>query len=231
MSEKTHLKEKSTDPAVQEMIEQAEKQNVSTVWDRYATMTPQCGYGDTGLCCRHCLQGPCRIDPFGEGPETGICGASADVMVARGIDRAIAAGTAAHSIHLPKRCLEVGIEPDFFMKTLHHDRYWSAHPEENRDEWIVNVQSSQDHNQQHDNIWCVDAQETAAFFKTCKIPWIAYKIMAAGAIKPEDGFRYAFENGADFTCVGMFDFQVIDNANIVHDTLNAGLKREREWYG
>ncbi|MFC1812552.1 anaerobic carbon-monoxide dehydrogenase catalytic subunit, partial [Thermodesulfobacteriota bacterium] len=54
---------------------------------------------DTGLCCRHCLQGPCRIDPFGEGPEAGICGATADVMVARGLDRAIAAGTAAHSGH------------------------------------------------------------------------------------------------------------------------------------
>ena len=53
----------------------------------------------------------------------------------------------------------------------------------------------------------------------------------SGAIKPEDGFRYAFENGADFTCVGMFDFQVIDHANIVSDTINSGLKREREWYG
>jgi carbon-monoxide dehydrogenase catalytic subunit len=62
-------------------------------------MTPQCGFGDTGLCCRHCLQGPCRIDPFGDGPSVGICGATADVMVARGLDRAIAAGTAAHSGH------------------------------------------------------------------------------------------------------------------------------------
>ncbi len=91
--------EKSLDPAVRQMIVKAEKENVTTVWDRYETMTPQCGFGDTGLCCRHCLQGPCRIDPFGEGPKTGICGATADVMVARGIVRAIAAGTAAHSGH------------------------------------------------------------------------------------------------------------------------------------
>ena len=88
-----------------------------------------------------------------------------------------------------------------------------------------------DHNQQHDNIWCVDSQDTAAFFKTSKIPWIAYKIMAAGAIKPEDGIKYAFENGADFACVGMFDFQVIDNANIINNTLNADLNRERNWFG
>ena len=90
---------KSTDPAVQEMIAKAESMNVVTVWDRYEAMQPQCGFGDTGLCCRHCLQGPCRIDPFGDGPDKAICGASADVMVARGLDRAIAAGTAAHSGH------------------------------------------------------------------------------------------------------------------------------------
>ncbi|GAI13165.1 unnamed protein product, partial [marine sediment metagenome] len=46
----------------------------------------------------------------------------------------------------------------------------------------------------------------------------------------EDGFKYAFENGADFICVGMFDFQVIPNANIVTDVLNSKLVRERSWF-
>ena len=90
---------KSADPAVQKMIAKAETMDASLVWDRYGAMVPQCGFGDTGLCCRHCLQGPSRIDPFGEGAKTGICGATADTMVARGLDRAIAAGTAAHSGH------------------------------------------------------------------------------------------------------------------------------------
>ncbi len=45
------------------------------------------------------MQGPCRIDPFGEGPQVGICGANAGVMAARGISRAVAAGTASHSGH------------------------------------------------------------------------------------------------------------------------------------
>lgn len=98
MWEKEGLK-KSLDPAVNEMIQKAKRENIETIWDRYEKMVPQCGFGDTGLCCRHCLQGPCRIDPFGEGPKEGICGATADVMVARGLDRAIAAGTAAHSGH------------------------------------------------------------------------------------------------------------------------------------
>jgi len=99
MTDAKDILEKSTDPAVRQMIEKAGQMGVTTVWDRYEAMLPQCGFGETGLCCRHCLQGPCRIDPFGEGPDTGICGATADVMVARGLDRAIAAGTAAHSGH------------------------------------------------------------------------------------------------------------------------------------
>jgi carbon-monoxide dehydrogenase catalytic subunit len=99
MAQNKEAMDKSLDPAVRQMIAKADAINATTVWDRYAAMTPQCSFGDTGLCCRHCLQGPCRIDPFGDGPSEGICGATADVMVARGLDRAIAAGTAAHSGH------------------------------------------------------------------------------------------------------------------------------------
>lgn len=109
------------DKAVVEMIAKAEDENVITVWDRLEAMEPQCGFGDTGLCCRHCLQGPCRIDPFGDGPSTGICGATADTMVARGLDRAIAAGTAAHSghaRHLAHTLLKMaqGMAPDYSIK-------------------------------------------------------------------------------------------------------------------
>ncbi len=99
MLDRRDFPSKTLDNAVVEMIAKAEDEGVTTVWDRLEAMEPQCGFGDTGLCCRHCLQGPCRIDPFGDGPSTGICGATADTMVARGLDRAIAAGTAAHSGH------------------------------------------------------------------------------------------------------------------------------------
>src|SRR5512143_4361861 len=99
MSADNSFESKSLDPAVQQMIVKAGEKGITTVWDRYEAINPECGYGDSGLCCRHCLQGPCRINPFGDEPKTGICGASADVMVARWLDRAIAAGTAAHSGH------------------------------------------------------------------------------------------------------------------------------------
>jgi len=93
------------------LIEVAKKADVTTVWDRYQTMQPQCGFGQTGLCCRFCWKGPCRIDPLGNGPTHGICGASADTIVARQFARMCAAGAAAHSEHgrhIALTLLEIG---------------------------------------------------------------------------------------------------------------------------
>lgn len=92
--------DRSVDPATQHMLRIAEKQGRETAWERFEKQLPQCGYGELGLCCRHCNMGPCRIDPFDEtGPQKGVCGATADTLVARGLLRMIAAGAAAHSDH------------------------------------------------------------------------------------------------------------------------------------
>ncbi|CCH50252.1 anaerobic carbon-monoxide dehydrogenase catalytic subunit [Pseudodesulfovibrio piezophilus] len=77
----------------------AEQNGIDTPWDRYEKMLPQCGFGELGVCCRICWKGPCRIDPFGNGPDRGICGATAEVIVARNLIRMQAAGAAAHSEH------------------------------------------------------------------------------------------------------------------------------------
>ncbi len=122
------------------------------------------------------------------------------------------AGIGAHSLDTVIGCVEFGLEPDFWMKTLHHTNYWSA-----------------DSENQHDNIWCTNPEETIEYMKTIKQPWIAFKTLAAGAIHPEVGFRYAFENGADFVCVGMYDFQIVDDINIAVNVLNLNLSRERDW--
>jgi carbon-monoxide dehydrogenase catalytic subunit len=90
---------KSADKASQQMLRIANQRKIETVWDRYEQQQPQCGFGTLGLCCRHCSMGPCRIDPFGDGPQFGVCGADADTITARGIARMIAAGAAAHSDH------------------------------------------------------------------------------------------------------------------------------------
>ena len=81
------------------LIKKMESDQVETVWDRHAAQQPQCGFCDLGLSCRICAMGPCRVDPFGEGPQQGVCGADADIIVARNLCRMIAAGAAAHSDH------------------------------------------------------------------------------------------------------------------------------------
>lgn len=93
------LKARSIDPAALDLLKKAAVDGIETVWDRYEAQQPQCGFGSLGMCCRHCIQGPCRIDPFGQGPAKGICGATADVIVARNLLRQVAAGAAAHVDH------------------------------------------------------------------------------------------------------------------------------------
>ncbi len=81
------------------LLAKAEKDQVETVWQRHQAQQPQCGYCDLGLSCRICVMGPCRVDPFGEGPQKGVCGADADIIVARNLCRMVAAGAASHSDH------------------------------------------------------------------------------------------------------------------------------------
>ena len=112
---------KSLDKATLQMIDVAREQNIPLAWDRYQKQLPQCGFGELGLCCRHCMQGPCRIDPLGNGPTEGVCGASADTMVARGLARAVAAGTASHGAHAKHmahtlRMSAEGKAPDYPVK-------------------------------------------------------------------------------------------------------------------
>ena len=124
----------------------------------------------------------------------------------------VMAGIGAHNINTVKACVEAGFDPDFWMKTLHHHNYWSAaHPK------------------RRDNMYCYDPDGTIEYMEQLKQPWMAFKTMAAGAIHPRDAFRYAFENGADFICAGMYDFQIVEDINITNEILNGKLERKRDW--
>lgn len=139
------------------------------------------------------------------------------------------AGLGAHSIQALVECDKAGLEPDFYMKTIHHDNYWSAHPKENRIPYSVDGKRSKDHNEFHDNMFCLFPDETIEFMQKKRIPWMGFKVLAGGAIHPRDGFRYAFKSGTDFLCVGMFDYQIVDDINIALDVLKDLGKRDREW--
>ena len=81
------------------MLQRADAAQASTAWSRLLEQEPQCGYCTMGVSCRVCAMGPCRVDPSGGDPQRGVCGADADLIVARNFGRSIAAGAASHSDH------------------------------------------------------------------------------------------------------------------------------------
>lgn len=84
------------DPAVREMILHMEQIGFDTTFDRFDKQQPQCSFGLSGTCCRICNMGPCKITP--KSPK-GVCGADADLIVARNLLRGAAAGLAQHGMH------------------------------------------------------------------------------------------------------------------------------------
>ena len=139
-------------------------------------------------------------------------------------------GLGAHTVDALISCETNGIIPDYYMQTMHHDNYWSAHPRENRVLFEVDGTKYPDHNRFHDNIFCLFPEKTVEFVNRTRVPVMGFKVLAAGAIRPEDGFRWAFENGSDFICVGMFDFQIVNDVNITIDILNSLDNRKRSWF-
>jgi len=127
-------------------------------------------------------------------------------------EQGIPGGLGAHLLDTVKACVNGGLKPDFWVKTLHPTNYWSA-----------NIQP------ENDNIWCHNPEETIEYMKTLETPWVAFKVLAAGAYHPRDTFKFVFESGADFACVGMFDFQVIENALIAQQVFSGEVKRQRPW--
>ena len=89
----------SCDPAAQDMLARMAEAGAKTAWDRLEAQSPQCKFGQQGLCCRICNMGPCRIIVGKPGKDRGVCGADADTIIARNFLRAVAGGASAHSDH------------------------------------------------------------------------------------------------------------------------------------
>jgi len=122
----------------------------------------------------------------------------------------VPSGVGAHKLEVIQHCEAAEVPADFYIKTFHHHKYPSAK---------LNF----------DSMWCDKPEQTAAFMKDVKKPWIAFKVMAAGAIPPENAFRYAFENGADFCLAGMFDFEIAPDVKIARKVLGSIKNRQRPW--
>jgi len=127
-------------------------------------------------------------------------------------EQGLPAGIGGHKLDVPMAVETAKIPVDYHVKTIHPHSYWSARPG----------------GPQRDNTWCEQPEETIKFMAKCDKPWIAFKVMAAGAVHPKKAFRHAFEAGADFLMAGMFDFQIPEDAKIARQALE-NVKRQRPW--
>jgi hypothetical protein len=134
------------------------------------------------------------------------------------------AGVACHDLRVIVECEKAGVDVDFYQKTFHSHEYFTAPRSGETD--VCGP---------HDNSWCSDPQAVIDVMAKITKPWIAFKILAAGAINPERAFPYAFTNGADFVLVGMFDWQVAEDAalaqRVIRITSKPDSKRTRPWDG
>jgi len=110
------------------------------------------------------------------------------------------AGIGAHLVPTIQACVQARIEPDFYMVTVNQVGYYSSPP-----------------------------AEVERLMSTLHKPWIGFKTLGAGRATPPGGFRHAFERGADFIVVGMFDWQVRDDVAHVQEMLAKGIDRNRAW--
>ena len=170
-------------------------------------------------------------------PALYIWGAAGDQLVRAGaVDRiakavehvqahGIPAGVGGHSLEVPIACEKHQVPCDFYVKTFHGDDYPSATPKELRKEyiWLDGGKGW------YDSMWCINPEETIEFMQSVTKPWIAFKILAAGAILPRKGFAHAFANGADFIAVGMFDFQIVENCKLTRRLVEREKERPRPW--
>jgi len=156
-----------------------------------------------------------RSDPLAAQGKVGL--------IAKAVEAAkklnVPSGVGCHDLNVVRECEKAQVPADFYIKTFHHHRYQSAP----RPEQVKGAYS------EVPGYWCADPNATIETMKTVEKPWLAFKIMAAGAIPPKDAFRYVLENGADHMLVGMFDFEIAEDVKIAKTALEGLDKRARPW--
>jgi hypothetical protein len=131
----------------------------------------------------------------------------------------VPSGVGGHALDVVKACEANGIKADFYIKTFHHHNYPTA-PKPDQLEKPYN---------EYPGYWCREPVETAEFMKTVQKPWLAFKVMAAGAIPPSSAFRYVFQHGADCVLAGMFDYEIAEDVKLALEALDRAKDRARPW--
>lgn len=132
----------------------------------------------------------------------------------------LVAGVGSHLLELPIISEQQKFNPDFYFKTFNSVGFAtdSSHPDS---DVKANIASGAYVSE--------NTREIAAFMRGIKKPWIAFKVLGAGRVQPQAGFDLAFQNGADFINVGMYDFQVEADVNLVRDIVKHHEQRSRPW--
>jgi hypothetical protein len=235
------MKRYNTESRILQTLELAETHGINainlSIWDNISFLQKHWQNGGKMKLIAQALPSA-DLDQFKRAVDIGACavhlqGHGAEkLMVAGDMDRIatimaylkkqkVLAGVAAHSLEVIKRCEEIKLDCDFYQKTLHTHNYPTA-PKPDETGYLG----------RYDNSWCKDPGEVVRVMDGVTKPWIAFKVMAAGAISPKHAFPYAYNNGADFILAGMFDWQIAEDVAVAKAAFeDANIQRNRPWMG
>jgi hypothetical protein len=147
-----------------------------------------------------------RSDQAVAAKRVDLIGKAVEAVKAHGVS----CGVGGHKLEVVVECEKQKVPNDFYIKTFHHHDYPSA-------------------NLNFDSSWCANPNEVIEVMQGVTKPWIAFKVMAAGAIPPASAFPYSFNNGADCVLAGMFDFEMAQDVRLAQEAIAKAHDRKRPW--
>ncbi len=89
------IQKKTADSAAEHFLPKAADRGTKLAWDRFEGQLPECGFCESGLSCRDCLQGPCISHPFRDANKLGVCGKDKDILAVQSLLKLVLKGVMA----------------------------------------------------------------------------------------------------------------------------------------